>query len=39
MGFDAMGKGDTVEVSWHRREDASDEARQWSGNKPAKPPR
>ena len=27
MGFDSWGKGDKVEVSWHRREDGSDEPR------------
>lgn len=36
MGFDAWGKGDKVEVAWHRREDQSDEPRRWSGNKPPK---
>ena len=28
--------GDKVVVTWHRREDASDEPRRWSGNKPPK---
>ncbi len=37
MGFNAMGRGDQVEVTWHRREDQSDEPRQWRGNKPPKP--
>jgi ATPase subunit of ABC transporter with duplicated ATPase domains len=36
MGLDASGVGDQVDVTWHRREDASDEPRQWSGNKPPK---
>jgi hypothetical protein len=34
MGFDASGRGDRVDVTWHRRHDASDEPRRWSGNKP-----
>jgi hypothetical protein len=38
MGFDASGQGDKVEVTWHRRDDQSDEPRRWSGNKPPKRP-
>jgi hypothetical protein len=34
MGLNAMGVGDRVEVTWHRREDQSDEPCRWSGNKP-----
>jgi hypothetical protein len=34
MGLDAMGVGDQVEVTWHRREDHSDEPRRWTGTKP-----
>jgi type II secretory pathway pseudopilin PulG len=34
MGLNASGVGDRVEVTWHRREDQSDEPRRWSGNKP-----
>lgn len=36
MGLDAMGVGSRVDVTWHRREDGSDEARRWSGSKPPK---
>jgi hypothetical protein len=36
MGLDAMGVGSGVDVTWHRREDRSDPARSWSGNKPSK---
>jgi hypothetical protein len=36
FGFNAMGVGDRVEVTWHRREDRTDEPRQWNGNKPPK---
>lgn len=36
MGFDAMGRGDQVAVSWHRREDKSDQARSWTGREPSK---
>jgi hypothetical protein len=34
MGLDAMGVGSRVDVTWHLREDRSDEPRRWSGNKP-----
>jgi hypothetical protein len=34
MGLNASGVGDQVVVTWHRREDLSDEPRQWTGNKP-----
>lgn len=33
-GLDASGVGSRVDVTWHRREDRSDAARRWSGNKP-----
>lgn len=36
MGLDAMGVGSQVGVTWHRREDRSDEPRRWTGNKPPK---
>jgi hypothetical protein len=36
MGLDASGASDQVVVTWHRREDLSDEQQRWSGNKPAK---
>lgn len=36
MGLDAMGVGSGVDVTWHRREDQSDEPRRWTGNKPSK---
>jgi hypothetical protein len=36
MGRNAMGVGDQVVVTWHRREDGSDKPRQWAGNKPPK---
>lgn len=34
MGLDAFGVGDRVDVTWHLRDDRSDEMRRWSGNKP-----
>jgi hypothetical protein len=34
MALNAMGIGDRVDVTWHRREDQSDETQRWSGNKP-----
>jgi hypothetical protein len=36
MGLGAMGAGDQVDVTWHRREDRSDEPRRWTGDKPPK---
>jgi KAP family P-loop domain len=36
MGLDAAGVGHRVDVTWHRREDRSDELRHWTGNKPPK---
>ncbi|OBB65152.1 hypothetical protein [Mycobacterium sp. 852014-50255_SCH5639931] len=36
FGTSHMGGSDQVEVTWHRREDLSDEPRQWRGNKPPK---
>lgn len=35
MGLDAFGVGDGVDVSWHLRQDRSDEQRTWSGIKPS----
>lgn len=31
-----MGAGNDVLITWHRREDQTDEPRQWRGNKPPK---
>ena len=36
MGLDASGVSNEVQVTWHRREDQSDEPRAWTGSKPAK---
>jgi len=37
-GGDATDGGTRVDVTWHRREDQSDRARRWTGNKPPRPP-
>jgi hypothetical protein len=34
MGANIVGRGDNVEITWHRREDQSDQPHRWSGNKP-----
>ena len=34
QGLDAMGAGAQVDVTWHRREDQSDNRRRWTGKTP-----
>jgi hypothetical protein len=36
IGLDAMGVGDEVVVTWHRKEDGSDQVRTWTGSKPSR---
>lgn len=37
FGHPASGANNQVNVTWHRREDKTDEPRQWTGRKPPKP--
>ena len=37
FGTSHMGAGNDVLVTWHRREERSDEPRSWRGNKPPRP--